>query len=106
MGLRVELAGYGIELLSQGAGNIDNEANMAYRSNQDTLNEIGQVGQGAAQIVGDLMGGFGGGGGASMENVGPGLTSQYEGASSQLTAPSNAQYSGDLFGMGGSVPTF
>ena len=60
----------------------------------------------AMGVAGGAFGGFGGGGGASMENMGPGLTSQYEGASSQLTAPSNAQYSGDLFGMGGSVPKF
>lgn len=100
------LGSMGSNLLSQGAGNINTEAGLARQSNNETLADIGNIGQGAAQIASGIAGGFGGGGGAAMENMGPGISSQYEGASNQLTAPSSASYSGDLYGMGGGVPSF
>lgn len=49
------LGSMGSNLLSQGAGNVENEANMAYKSNQDTLNEIGQTATGVAQLLGGIF---------------------------------------------------
>ena len=54
------LGSMGSNLLSQGAGNIGAEAGLARQSNQDTLSQIGAIGQGAAQIASGIAGGFGG----------------------------------------------
>ena len=96
------LGSMGSNLLSQGAGNIGAEASLARGQQQAQLGDIAGIAQGGAQLAGSLFDQFGGS--TPLSNMNPGLTSQYEGASNQLTAPSNAQYSGDLFGMGGGIP--
>jgi hypothetical protein len=99
------LGSMGSNLLSQGAGNIGQEANMAYKSNQDTLSQMGGIGQAAAEIAMGAAGGFGGGGGGMPPMIDAGTSPQTT-PGADFGPPPGSSYSGSLFGMGGDVPSF